>query len=176
MLRKLVSTLAVVSILGYSGTAALGDTGLTLSTGLDYSTGKYGSASDTEIWYLPLIGKFETGPLKLTVPYIRITGPGNVVGGAEDIIQLRQTGAATRHTASGLGDVVAAASYSVYENRPAGLLVDVTGKIKFGTADETKGLGTGENDYAIQGDVTKGFGKFGAFARWAGSDSATHPA
>ena len=32
------------------------------------------------------------------------------------------------------------------------LLIDLTGKVKFGTADENKGLGTGENDYAVQAD------------------------
>ena len=49
--------------------------GMTLSTGFDYTSGKYGGATETNIRYVPLIAKYDTGPwaLKLTVPYIHIT-------------------------------------------------------------------------------------------------------
>ena len=36
-----------------------------------------------------------------------------------------------------------------------GIAFDLTGKVKFGTADPDKGLGTGENDYSVQGDLYK---------------------
>jgi hypothetical protein len=39
--------------------------------------------------------------------------------------------------------------------RNSGTVVDVTGKVKFGTADDAKGLGTGKNDYSIQLDLTQ---------------------
>ena len=49
----------------------------TLSTGLDYSQGSYGTPATSETWYVPVIAKYETGPMiyKLTVPYLRITNP-----------------------------------------------------------------------------------------------------
>ena len=34
-------------------------------------------------------------------------------------------------------------------------VIDVTGKIKFGTADEQRGLGTGENDYTLQVEAAR---------------------
>src|SRR5438552_7503473 len=54
----------------------------TLSVGADSSTGKYGQDQSTHIFFMPITGKYEAGPwtLKLLVPYIRITGPGNVIG------------------------------------------------------------------------------------------------
>lgn len=119
------------------------------TTGLDYSTGKYGGTSSTTIWYLPLTGKYETDAwaFKLTVPYIRITGPGDII---REIGTLGSAG--ERTTQSGTGDVVASATYNLSGGRGASTVVDLTGKVKFGTADDTKGLGTGKNDYAVQLD------------------------
>lgn len=135
--------------------------GFSLTTGLDYSTGKYGSTETTEIYYVPFTGKYETDKytLKLTVPYLRVTGPGNV------LIDLGPIGpvSTASTTQSGLGDIVAAATYNLYEGRGNGTLVDVTAKIKFATADEAKGLGTGENDYALQADLYKTLGKNNLF-------------
>jgi len=137
---------------------AAAEPGFSLTTGLDYSTGKYGGTTSTDIWYIPFTGKYEADKytLKLTVPYLRITGTGNVV---KEVGQIRPSTSATRTTESGLGDVVAAGSYNVYEGSGNGTLVDVTAKIKFGTADEAKGLGTGKNDYALQADLFKTLGK-----------------
>ncbi len=65
--------------------------------------------------------------------------------------------ATTRSTEQGFGDIVAAAVYHAVDTR--GLLVDVTGKVKFATASETKGLGSGKNDYALQVEADKAIGK-----------------
>lgn len=120
----------------------------TLSLGIDYSTGDYGGSESTDILYYPLILKHETGPWigKLTVPYIHIKGPGDVIpdiGRVGSFIQ-------PQRTEQGLGDVVASLTRAVYSSDS--LLLDATGKVKFGTADEDRGLGTGENDYSLQVD------------------------
>jgi len=132
--------------------------GFSLTTGLDYSTGKYGGTESTDILYIPLIGKYEADKytLKLTVPYLQITGPGNVV---RDVGQVGTASSTTRTRQSGLGDVVAAGTYNMYDGRANGTLVDVTAKIKFGTADDAKGLGTGEKDYSLQAELYKTLGK-----------------
>lgn len=132
--------------------------GFSLTTGLDYSTGKYGGTESTDILYIPFTGKYEADKytLKLTVPYLRITGPGNVV---KDVGQIRGSTSTTRTRQSGLGDVVAAGTYNMYDGRANGTLVDVTAKIKFGTADDAKGLGTGEKDYSLQAELYKTLGK-----------------
>lgn len=127
-----------------------------IAVGADYSTGKYGTSDTTEVWYLPLVARYERGPLllKLTLPYLRVTGPANVIGTADGAIQV-VGGDKTRRTAEGQGDVVASAGYTFYHDRASGVTIDLTGKVKFGTADETRGLGTGKNDYAAQADLYK---------------------
>ncbi len=142
---------------------AFADSTFSVSAGLDYSTGNYGSSSDTRIWYYPFMAKYESDALtlKLSVPYLKITGPSNVVAAAGQPIQVGTN--ATRRSESGAGDVLAAASYNVFDHRSAGLLIDLTAKIKFATADEAKGLGTGENDYALQADITKSLGQYSVF-------------
>jgi len=129
-----------------------------LASGLDYSTGKYGTANTTSILSIPVVGKYETGPwaFKLTVPYVRISGVGGVVPGMGRI----KTGGAASKTQSGMGDTVAAATYSLYEGSTSNLGIDVTGKIKFATADTN--LGSGANDYAAQIDAYQSMDKFTA--------------
>lgn len=141
--------------------ASANDSTLKLMTGFDYSSGDYGATQSTDILYVPFTAKYQTEPwtFKLTVPYIRITGPGNVVGGGTEGSIVVGGGSATRNTASGLGDVVAAVSYDLLPSP----LVQVTGKVKFGTADHKTGLGTGENDYAAQLDVAQTYGKVTPF-------------
>ncbi len=56
--------------------------------------------------------------------------------------------AALRRTEQGFGDIVAAATYNALNLK--GLSIDVTGRIKFATASDTKGLGSGKMDYAMQ--------------------------
>ncbi|MBI5006968.1 MAG: hypothetical protein HZB95_07560 [Nitrosomonadales bacterium] len=125
---------------------------LTLTAGYESTTGKYGTASATDIETVPLSALYESGrwAWKLTVPYLRVTGEGSVVasGGGRGRRAVTTTTVATRTTNSGLGDVVAMAIYNLYaaENVDAG--IDMAGRIKFGTASTT--LGTGKNDYAAQ--------------------------
>ena len=132
-----------------------------LTTGFDYSTGKYGGKEDTDITSVPVIAKYDIDRwvFKLTIPYVTITGPGDVVPG---IGQVRNTTTTRRTTESGLGDIVAGVSYNLFDGSNGMPMIDLTGKVKFGTADEDKGLGTGENDYTAQVDVYKGFGAFTA--------------
>jgi len=135
-------------------TASVQSGGFSLTTGADYSTGKYGGTSATDILYVPLTGAYEMDKwlFKLTVPYIMVTGPGNVVRG---IGIVKNKAAGPRKTQSGLGDVVAGVTRNLIDLSSSGTLVDVTGKIKFGTADAGTGLGTGENDYGAQIDLTQ---------------------
>ncbi len=150
-----------------AGAAHAAGNQITLTTGVDYSSGNYGGTADTDILYIPVVGKYETGPwtLKLTVPYLRITAPsgGTVVSVDANGRTLRNS-VGPRTTESGMGDVVAGLTYNALTDNATGTIVDVTGKIKFGTADETKGLGTGEADYALQADAYKTYGKTTALA------------
>jgi hypothetical protein len=131
-----------------------------VGVGFEYTTGNYGAAESTETIYVPFVLKHETGPwiLKATLPYLRLSGPGNVVGGGPDRIVVPGL-ESERRTVSGLGDIVASAFYNLMDERKGGLGVDLGFKIKLPTADEQEGLGTGETDYAFQLDFFRPFGE-----------------
>lgn len=128
---------------------------LTLSTGFDYSTGKYGTTSTTNTTSIPVTANYETGDwsLRMTVPYLIVTGEGDVTvsgrtGGRRATATTTTTTTKTRTTQTGLGDIVTMASYDLYMNDDADTGLGVTGRIKFGTAN--KSFGSGLNDYSLQ--------------------------
>jgi len=123
--------------------------------GMDFSRGGYGQDTDTDMLFVPVTAKYTGLPrtLKVTVPYLRITSPGNVVGSGDSTVVVDETTGA-RETADGIGDIIASVTYELTD-RP---LLELTGKVKFGTADAEKYLGTGENDYALQFDAIIGQG------------------
>lgn len=65
-----------------------------------------------------------------------------------------------RSTRSGLGDVQLEITYELPEFREGGPTLELTGKIKLGTASASKGLGTGKNSYSLQADAAQPFGNF----------------
>ena len=135
---------------------------LTLSSGFDFSTGDYGSSGTTQIAYAPLSIKYARDPfvVKLTVPYIRITGPGNVVG-VDGV--LLTGGTAKRETNDGLGDVILSTGYVLAPVRPAWPYLEFTAKVKVPTASEKDRLGTGEFDETLQVEASKTFAAFTPF-------------
>lgn len=155
--KKSITALIAFSLYApFTSTIALADGVFNLTSGIDYSTGKYGQAESTDITYIPFVGKYETDltTFKLTVPWLQITGPGDVVGSDATIISngINQK----RMTQSGLGDVVFSLTHTIaYIGESHPLILDLSGKIKFATASKSKGLGTGENDYTIALDGYK---------------------
>ena len=134
---------------------------LTLGAGLHYSEGDYGTGSTTRITSLAATARYDQGQwtYRATVPYLRIDGNNSVIPGVGAV----RGGASTRSTESGLGDVVLGATYNAYYNAASTLGVDLTGKVKLPTADEKKGLGTGEADFAFLVDLYKTFDRITAF-------------
>jgi hypothetical protein len=175
--RNMKNKLLAIFVMGAMGNAvayAADGGNFYMSAGFDYSSGKYGSDTTTTILSIPVIGMYLTGDwmFRLTVPYVRITGNGTVIPGMGGAVPgsggsvsgggggMGSGNATASTTQSGLGDVIAAATYNIYSGIENALRVDLTGKFKFATADI--GLGTGENDYAAQVDVYKGFDSFTA--------------
>lgn len=149
------SALCVVAIAaGTADTSAAGS--LTVGTGIDYSTGKYGGSTATEVLYVPFYARAELDRwlFRLTVPQINIRSQGRavIVDGRPVVIP---DPSMPRTTASGIGDTVAAIGYNILDSERTGLIVDLYGKVKFPTGDSEHGLGTGEYDYALQIDLAK---------------------
>ncbi|AKU11226.1 hypothetical protein AzCIB_1321 [Azoarcus sp. CIB] len=142
-----------------SGSALAAGTGeLNVTTGLDYSTGDYGTSTTSETWYVPIAVKYETGRMtyKATIPYLRVSNA--VVSPDGDPIQ----GTDCSGTETGLGDITASAGYNLLDGSANGLLLDAVAKLKMPTA-ESKCLGNNKTDYALQFDAAKAFGPVTAF-------------
>lgn len=133
-----------------------------VSTGVDFSSGDYGDSVDTTMWYVPFTLRWERGPwsARVTIPFLSIHGPGNVVGGVDGGEVIGSSTSMTRTTESGLGDVVLTAAYSIEPWISEMPWIDLVGKIKFPTASDERSLGTGEFDYSIQLDLARSFGRF----------------
>jgi hypothetical protein len=130
---------------------------INIFTGIDYSSGDYGSGSaDTDILYLYGAGEVEVGRwrARVTVPWIDIDGPGGVTGGPGDPVVVGSGGAGTTSN-SGIGDIVLEAGYLFGTADSSLPYIELVGKIKLPTADEDKGLGTGKTDFSVQADAFK---------------------
>ena len=138
----------------------------TLSIAAEYVTGEYEATEAIDEWYFPVTIKYYTGhyAYRVTVPYLSVSAPaGTTIAGPGGEIIVGD--ANTRVTESGLGDVIVAASYRDVLNKKAlGRFLDITAKIKIASADENRGLGTGENDYSMQADATGFYGRFVPYA------------
>lgn len=220
--------------------------GFSFSTTSDFTTGNYGGASSTDIWYAPFTARYDKdrASFRVIIPYLNVTGPGNVLGpgiggvdgrgiligggfvggssgggsgviacdekhgdcinntprqqdrndlasggsvsgndggsgsddASDDVIKknsqnnisaLGLTGGIPlggsslgRSTQSGLGDIIAAFSYNLIDHVPTGIVFDITARLKIPTANASQNLGSGQFDYAVQGDFFKTISKF----------------
>ena len=145
--------------------------GLTMGVGVDYSSGDYGSDITTEIFSVPVGAKYVTGDwtFKASLPWVHVSGDPNVLPGVGAVNNTNPNGRGRGHghappppgepetgTASGVGDLRLAATYSFDTGGPLG--IDLTGNVKVATADEDKGLGTGANDYGVALDLYRTVG------------------
>jgi len=137
---------------------------ITIASIPSYFTGNFGTATTTNITYIPnyIKYKFDDISIKLTVPFIIVQSNGAAVSGGTVI----GTGKGTSKTEGGLGDIWLEGKYTLHHAFDSSFDFIPYTKIKFGTASRTKGLGTGENDYELgMGVRTRFAGRWFPFAR-----------
>lgn len=102
-----------------------------IELGGGYKTGDFGTAVRTDLYYGSLALGFvsERYQASVTIPYLHLSERD---GGA---------------SASGVGDVVLRGSRVIVPETASGFSLDGALAVKFPTADESRGLGTGEADY-----------------------------
>lgn len=127
--------------------------GLYLTTGLEYESGDYGTGTTTNLWRIPVGLDYLQGRLSAGINTALLHARSN---GAITVSMSRMTSitrSSGTNSATGIGDVNMYASYRLPTANENEISFHVTGRVKLGTADENKGLGTGENDYAIEGGM-----------------------
>ncbi len=129
------------------------------SLGYHYSTGKYGSSERTDISFVPLTltARDVSWMARLTLPYINVSGLPALDGTAVGDTVVTGTG-------SGIGDIVLEGVYTVTPLEDWMPYLDVGARVKFPTADDERGLGTGKFDYQLNLEVARVFGNVTPFA------------
>ena len=137
---------------------------ITFATGVDYSSGDYGQAMDTEVVAVPFTVRFtnEDWSLRASVPYLEITGPADVAdieegGGGGDGGEggAGEGGGAVMRagTERGLGDVTVALTRSFRRLGGTNAYFDATGRVRLPTGDDERGLGVGATDFSLGGEL-----------------------
>jgi hypothetical protein len=158
--------LAVANLMTPVGAWAEG-VGFAVETGAEYTTGDYGGDQTVEELYIPVTATLDLDRVafRLTIPFLSVKAPELSLIDGPDGQPIVGDGPMT--TSSGIGDVLVAVTvYDVLVSQGGELALDLTGKIKFGTADADDGLGTGEQDYVVQADW------FGFFSRFTAMGTA----
>lgn len=140
-----------------------------VEAGLNYVTGDYGLAQDTDVWVQTTSIYYEQDAWRFQamVPLVSISGPASVVG---------SVGRANTAKERGLGDVTFAATYKLTDAATGQSNFDFTARVKLPTADEGDGLGTGKVDSYVEVNYHNTFGTVTPFAtlgyRFLGSSGA----
>lgn len=141
-MKKVIAWLAIAPMLAACAQTVRAE--LSLTTGLDYSSGKYDSTDTTTVREVPVMLKYEAAPWTFTayIPYVDVDGVANPeVGGTVTSVSESQ---------SGLGDTVVGGFYELFP-RGGSFGMDVGIKAKLVTADRNKDLlTTGNPDYTLQ--------------------------
>ena len=136
-MKNLTATLLAAGIGALAQGALAAEPGqFSAGAGFNYSTGEYGTSTTTKIISVPLTGRYEQGPLtlKVTVPWIEISGASSVIPGVGAVSnpnpagrgRAAPAGTATDTTASGLGDIVGSATYNFYYDSASKFGLDAT--------------------------------------------------
>lgn len=122
------------------------------SSSVNYDAGKYGTSERIRSVYIPFTLKryFPGADVSVTVPYLRQSSSGQVTWvGGKPVRVGRGGGAAASSAESGLGDIILRGTFTLKRDGPKSFGLGLAGRLKLPTADEDKGLGTGETDEGV---------------------------
>jgi len=129
-----------------------------LSSSITYESGTFGTGTRTETVYIPLTLKrlFDQGDIGLTLPFVtvRTAGETTLVGGT---VQRIRKGKKAIQTNSGIGDMILKARYYAVDEHGLLPAIALVALIKFPTADESQGLGTGKFDEGVGVEFSRTF-------------------
>lgn len=143
----------------------------------DYSKGNYGTPDKFVDTFATLSGQYdwERVSLKISMPYVWSKSESEFIVDPEDGIVCDLNCPTEKETTkvSGRGNLSLSLSYSLPKGDDE-LDVTMTGKVRLGTADPNKGLGTGKTDYSLDFEFSREFGSFtpllGIGYRWRGKE------
>ncbi len=140
-----------------------------IGTEPSFSSGNYGTGSNIDITYVPLILEFYPSErLRLTgeLPWVRQTSSEFTAVGGMGMFQHVQGGNfQTMNVESGPGDILFRGEYTLLPETADTPALIVAGDLKIPTADESKGLGTGKWDTGLAVELGKTIGESYVYGR-----------
>jgi hypothetical protein len=139
------------------------------STGVEYQQGDYSGEETVETQSVQTAVHLRAGraTFSAALPFHRIDAPANVVGGGGGLLGLPiiidPTQPATRTRREGIGDLRVGAAYALPP--VTGFDISIQSQVKLPTAQA--GLGTGEADLSVGGEVSRTIGMVTPFVSFA---------
>ncbi len=132
-----------------------------LLTGLEYQEGDYGAPESTSLLRIPLSITYRKTNFSLfaSMPLLFASSDGDIITSNKTsrpkMTEVPSSSGKGQQTASGIGDLVLSGSYFFPTDFRNETSYRLTASLKLGTADASEGLGTGEDDYSIEGGAAK---------------------
>ncbi len=142
---------------------------------MDYASGSYGTPDKFVDTYATLSGQYEWErvSLKISMPYIWSRSESTVVLDEDGGFLCTSNCPTVKQSdkVSGRGNLSLSLSYTVPKEEDQ-IELTMTSKLRLGTADPDKGLGTGKTDYSLDFEFSRAFGDLtpilGVGYRWRG--------
>ncbi len=141
-----------VSFLALAGTAQA-EVRLSFTTGVDYSSGEYGSEETTEVISVPFGVRLSVDDwtFRASSSYLDVTGPADI---SEDGETGEGSGIVVREGSErGIGDTNISVEKAFRRIGGSDAYVEVSARARLPSGDETRGLGVGTVDYALVTEV-----------------------
>lgn len=135
-------------------------------TGLEYQQADYGTTDSTGLWRIPLgVGyRLNSFSFFASMPLLFASSDGIVhvtnKTSSSTSTNLSPTSRSGKNNVSGIGDVTLSGTFYLTPDFHRAISYHLTAAVKLGTADENQGLGTGENDFFLEGGVQKNIDGF----------------
>ena len=132
-----------------------------ITVGTFYYSGDYDREENTSFSFVPVVWSYKVKPWKFKISsgWVLVDGPGDI--GGDSLVSDSSSVRGDRER--GLGDLRLAATYQFKKPLPGRVWVDAELVWKLPMADESKGLGTGEEDQKLKLDFIKSFSQVYGF-------------
>lgn len=157
-MKTLIALFCLLAAAPVIAAPAAGKADWKFSTSFNYDTGEYGTSDRITSVYIPFTLKryFAGADMSVTVPYLRQSSVGQVTWvGGKPVRVGRGKAASATSTESGLGDIILRGTLELKRDGPKSFGLGLAGRLKLPTADETRGLGTGELDEGVGLEFSK---------------------
>ena len=136
---------------------------LSLITGAEYREGDYGTPDSTSLLRIPFSVTYRKTNFSLfaSIPLLFASSDGDIIINSKTSMpKMTAPSGSGKNTEAGIGDTLLSASYYLTPDYRQETEYRLTAIYKLATADEDKGLGTGEDDYAFEAGIAKNIDEY----------------